>query len=233
MPTYEETLSALQANADEEYRRFHGRLLKNENIRVIGVRMPVLRKLAKAWKGEFDTLKTFPDEYYEVTFLKCAAGALLPFDKFIREVDGLVSLLDNWATCDCFAPSCIQKHREEFLPYIEKYFADGREFVRRYALVTLLHFYVEEQYLDTIFSYLRRCRDEEYYAMMAAAWLLAEVLVKFYERSEAFLKETNLDGTVRRKGIQKACESFRLTRKQKENLKAYKSPPIFAKGLTE
>lgn len=223
MVTYEELLMRLHGHADEKFREFHKKLLKNERINVIGVRTPVLRRIAKEYRGEIDALMTFPDEYYEVTFLKCACAGLLSYGEFIKYVDRLVPLLDNWATCDCFAASCIKKHREDFLPYLEKYFSDGREFVRRYSLVTILHCYVEEGYLPLIFSYLRRCGEEEYYVMMAAAWLLAEVLVKFYDIGITFLQEGSIPAQIRNKAIQKARESFRLTAVQKNELLLYKT----------
>lgn len=222
MITYEYLLKRLQENADEKFREFHKKLLKNERVNVIGVRTPVLRRLAKEYRGEVDALMTFPDEYYEVTFLKCACAGFLTYGEFIKYVDRLVLLLDNWATCDCFTAPCIKKHREDFLPYLEKYFSDGREFVRRYSLVTLLHDYVEEKYLPLIFSYLRRCGEEEYYVMMAAAWLLAEVLVKSYDIGIAFLQEGSIPAEIRNKAIQKARESFRLTAEQKNELLLYK-----------
>lgn len=222
MITYEALLARLRGQEDRKYREFHKTLLKNEKIEVIGVRVPVLRKLAKEYRGELETLLSFSDEFYEMTFLKCAAAGLLPYEKFITYVDRLVPLLDNWATCDCFAAPCIKKHREEFLPYIEKYFESGGEFVRRYALVTLLHYYVEGKYLSLIFEYLRRCGDEPYYVMMAGAWLLAEVLVKFYDDGVDFLRESCLSAPITNKAIQKARESFRLTPACKEELLRFK-----------
>ena len=47
MITYEEALAALRAHEDEGYRAFHKKLLKDDRICVIGVRMPALRALAK------------------------------------------------------------------------------------------------------------------------------------------------------------------------------------------
>ena len=72
MITYEETLSRLRALQDDKYAAFHKRLLKNDSIELIGVRTPQLRALAKEWKGEQDIFLSFPDEYYEITLLKCA-----------------------------------------------------------------------------------------------------------------------------------------------------------------
>lgn len=220
--TYEEMLARLFSHADESYRAFHGKLLKNPRINLIGVRMPVLRSLAKEWKNNLQDILTFPDEYYEVTFLKCACAGMLPYEKFTQVIDGLVPLIDNWATCDCFTAPCIAEHREEFLPYITKYLSDGREFVHRFGLVTLLHDYVKEEYLPLIFASVRKCTDEQYYVMMAAAWLVAEVLVKYYDEGKALLQEGALSVAVHNRAIQKARESFRLTAEQKEELKKLK-----------
>lgn len=222
MPTYEEALARLREHADESYRAFHKKLLKNDDIAVIGVRMPVLRKIAKEWKGEWKEILSFPDDFYEITFLKCAVAAMLPFDEFCGVADDLVYRLDNWATCDCFNPACIAKHKEEFLPYLQRYLADGREFVKRFALVTLLHDYVTEEYLPLIFESARSCGDDQYYVMMAAAWLIAEVIVKYYDAGVGFLKCGSLPRTMQNKAIQKARESFRLTQSQKEQLKTFK-----------
>ena len=222
MITYEEVKAELFTHADENYRAFHGKLLKNENIRLIGVRMPIMRKLAKSWKGEEDCFLTFPDEFYEVTFLKCALVGMLPFERFCLYVDRVVPLIDNWATCDCFDAPCIRKNRAAFLPYIERYLRDDREFVARYGLVTLLHDYVEEEYLPLIFKSAEGANAEQYYVMMAAAWLIAEVIVKFYDRGLAYLKERKLPVSIHNKAIQKARESFRLSKEQKCELNALK-----------
>ena len=167
--TYEEVLSRLFSERDEGYREFYKKLLKNENIEVIGVRMPVLRRLAREWKGETERFLTFPDEYYEVTFLKFSLYALLPFERFCEGLPNMVGLLDNWATVDGFHAPCIATHKEEFLPYIRAFSRDGREFVERYALVSLLHDYVEEKYLPEIFAALEEADGSRYYTGMGAA----------------------------------------------------------------
>lgn len=228
MKSYEEFLAELKASQDLEYRQFHKKLLKNENIKVLGVRTPIMKKIAKKYKNFVDELMSFPDEYYEVTFIKLSAVALLPYDKFIGYIDKCVPLIDNWATCDCFAPKCIEKHKDEFLPYIFKYLSDNKEFYQRFALTTLLHFYVEEKYFQTIFNILQNgdINCELYYVYMAAAWLLAEMLVKLYDDTVEFLKNNvdgnYLDGKIHNKAIQKACESYRLSQEQKTYLKGLK-----------
>lgn len=228
---YKELLAELESFADDGYRDFHKRLLKNENIRVLGVRVPQMRKIAKSLVGNVDELLSFPDEYYEVTFIKLTAVSLLKWEEFIKYVSRCVPLIDNWATCDCFAPKCIEKHKEEFLPYIYTFFAEEQEFYQRFALTTLLHFYVEEKYYDKILQLITEAEtDEYYYVHMAAAWLLAELIIKFYDQTVEFLKATieasrkglEVDKKTHNKAIQKACESFRLTAEQKTYLKGLK-----------
>ena len=45
--TYQKFINDLYKNKDEKYQKFHSKLLKNEDITVIGIRTPVLKKLAK------------------------------------------------------------------------------------------------------------------------------------------------------------------------------------------
>ena len=220
MITYEETLARLFALQDEKYQQFHSKLLKNEAVNLIGVRMPNLRKLAKEWKGETDTFLSFPDEYYEITFLKCALVGLLPYAEFIERVDRVVPLLDNWATCDTFTAPCVKKHQEEFLPYIKRYLKSEKEFTVRYGLVMQLHYYVEAKYLPLIFESVRSLTRDDYYIMMGAAWLIAEVLVKCYDEGVRFLQEGSMPKIMHNKAIQKACESFRISEEQKAFLKS-------------
>lgn len=219
---YDELLCELKNNAEPEYAAFHKRLLKNDKINVLGVRVPTLRKLAKKYKNQIDTLLCCTDDYYEVTFIKLQAVALLPWDGFINYVDKCVPLIDNWATCDCFAPKCIATHKDEFLPYIFSYTDSDKEFTQRFALTTLLHYYVEDKYLQLIFETVRKSNCELYYVHMAAAWLIAEVLVKFYDGGVEFLNSGALDTKTHNKAIQKACESYRLTKEQKDFLRGLK-----------
>lgn len=224
MALYEELVSKLKTLSDSDYAAFHSKLLNNPKINVIGVRTPLLRKLAKEYKDSFNELLTLPDEYYEVTFLKLIVASLLPFEEFIKVVDRCVELIDNWACCDCFKAVCIGKHRQEFLPFVKAYIGVNREFYQRYGLVTLLHFYVEEDYLDLIFESVEKADTRYYYVHMAVAWLVAEVLIKHFDKGREYLKLQRLDRATHNKAIAKACESYRLTKEQKMQLKGLKRP---------
>lgn len=227
MTLYQELLNELKSLSDGNYRDFHKKLLKNDAINVLGVRIPRLRKIAKKYIKDIDVLLKFPDEYYEVTFIKLTAVSCLEWEEFVKYADVCVALIDNWATCDCFTPKCIAKHKDDFLPHINTYFCKQEEFYQRFALTTLLHFYVEEKYYQKILDFIQEAETEKfYYVHMAAAWLLAELIIKFYadtvEILKANLSSSFIDKKTHNKAIQKAIESFRLTEEQKNFLKGIK-----------
>lgn len=218
---YFEFLNLLNGYKDEKFAEFQRRLIITKQ-EILGVRTPTLRKLAKEHKTQFEEVFAYPDTFYEITFIKLTMVSALPYETFITYLDKCLPLIDNWATCDSFKTKCIQKHREEFLTVLEKIFAIGGEFYQRYVLVTLLSEYVEEKYLPTIEQYLLRANTKPYYIYMAAAWLTAEMLVKYYDYGVGILKKGILDAKTHNKAIQKAIESYRLEQGQKEYLRSLK-----------
>lgn len=220
--SYQELLEELNSYADEKYKNFHAKLLKNDNVKVMGVKTPILRKLAKKYGNDIEELLKFPNDFYDVVFIKLTAVSNLEYEKFLQYSDYCVSLIDNWATCDCFSPKCISKHKDEYLPYIRKYALKNSEFSQRFALTTLLHFYVEEKYAETVFSIIEQCNLNYYYVHMAVSWLIAEMLVKNYDIAKSYLMDNTLDKKTHNKAIQKACESYRLSNDRKNFLKGIK-----------
>lgn len=222
MDFYNKLLDELFALADKNYACFHSKLLNNSNINVIGVKTPLLRSLAKKYKGDVQKLFALPNDYYEVTFLKLTVASALPYNEFCTHLDDCVKLIDNWASCDCFKAKCISKHKAEFIPFIKAYLGVNKEFYQRYAFVSLLHFYVEEEYLSFIFDCVEKANTDFYYVHTAVAWLVAEVIVKHYNIGVEYLKKNELNAATHNKAIAKSCESLRLSPEQKKELKGLK-----------
>ncbi len=214
-------LERLKSYAEKDFVAFQRKLIITK-YEVLGVRTPVMRKIAKDFKDDLEELLSYPDEYYEVVFIKLTAISALPFERFLQYLELAVSLMDNWALCDCFKARCIEKRKEEFLPVLEGLFMNKGEYYTRYVLVSLLYYYVEEKYIPTIKEYLRRCDTSPYYVHMAAAWLTAEILLKRYEEGVAILKEGILPKRTHNKAIQKAMESYRVSKDRKEFLSSLK-----------
>ena len=219
--TYSELLDILNGYAEKEFANFQRRLIFTK-YEILGVRTPTLHRLAKKYAAEFETIFAYPNEYYEVVAIKLFQATALPYEAFLKYLSSCVALMDNWALCDGFKAKCIKMHKEKFIPALQDLFAHGGEYEERYPLVVLLTEYVEGKYLPIIEEFLRKADTSRYYVHMAAAWLIAEVLVKEYDEGLGLLKQGVTDSKTHNKAIQKAIESHRLTNEQKEFLRSLK-----------
>ena len=219
--TYSEFIKKIKPYAEEDYAAFHQNLTPTK-YPILGIRVPIMRRLAKEFYKDIQDLLSFPNEYYEVVFIKLTVISNLPYEEFIKHVEECVSWIDNWAHCDSFKAKCIRSHKQDFLPILEKLFKNGGEFYQRYALVVLLSEYMEEEYLPILEDYISRADTKPYYVHMAVAWLTAEILVKHYDYGVELLQKGILKEATYNKAIQKAIESYRLTEKQKGYLRSLK-----------
>lgn len=230
MKSYKEVFADLSAMKDEKYRLFNERIVNIPAGTSIGVRTPLLRAYAKkliAGEGfDLEALFAFPDEIFEIRLLKCAAVGYIgmPFSDKLPWIGRCVALMDGWAVCDLFCSVLkeVKKHRAAFLPEIARYIGEGKEFTQRFGYVMLLGCYMEREYLPEIFALLNRANTQFFYTYMGAAWLIAEVLVHFFEEGAAYLQTCPLGAKTVNKAIQKARESFRLSEEQKNYLKSLK-----------
>ena len=219
--TYTDFIDDLSLYAESDFADFQRRLIFTDR-KIMGVRTPVMRKLAKKYQPYLAELFEYPNEYYETVFIKLTIVSMLSYSEFLAYVDRCVGLMDNWALCDSFKAKCIRKNKEAFLPVLQTLFEKGGEYYQRYPLVVLLTEYIDEQYLPLIERYLKQADERYYYVYMGAAWLTAEVLVKRYDDGIRILESGVLGVKTHNKAIQKAIESYRLTNEQKEFLRSLK-----------
>ena len=105
---YSDFLARLTSLADEKYRAFQTKLVPNEEAsRILGVRMPALRTLAKEI-GRGDPrgfLAVCGDDYYEERMLRAlVTGKIKPksFEDLCALAGDMLPYVNNWAVCDCF-----------------------------------------------------------------------------------------------------------------------------------
>ena len=82
----------------------------------------------------------------------------------------------------------------------------------------LAHF-VDEEHLTGIFDICSQLDSRDYYAQMAAAWLVSACFVKFPQQSYVFLQDSRMDDFTHNKSIQKTCESYRVSGEWKEKIR--------------
>lgn len=209
---------------DVEYREFHSKLMPTvDPKKVIGVRVPVLRLLAKELSKRVDVadfLIDLPHQYYEEDNLH---GFLLEreknYDKLIDGLDAFLPYVDNWATCDLMSPKIFKKHLDELLPHIRRWMASDHTYTIRFGMGMLMSFYLDEAFKPEYLEWVASMKSTEYYVNMMSAWFFATALTKQYESTLPLLLDNRLDVWVHNKTIQKARESYRIASERKAYLK--------------
>lgn len=219
-----ETLFSLR---EEKFAAFQARLIPNvAPERIIGVRTPALRKLAKTLRGSGEAeefLKALPHDFFEENnlhaFLLCE---MKDFDACVQAVEDFLPYVDNWATCDQMSPGVFRKNKQALLPYIRCWIASERCYTRRFGTGMLMSHFLDEDFREEYLRLVSDKRSEEYYVNMMIAWYFATALAKQYEAALPYLENRRLDPWVHNKTIQKAVESFRVSDEHKACLRALK-----------
>ena len=219
-----ETLFSLR---EEKFAAFQARLIPNvAPERVIGVRTPALRKLAKTLRGSGQAeefLKALPHEFFEENnlhaFLLCE---MKDFEACVQAVEDFLPYVDNWATCDQMSPGVFRKNKQALLPHIRRWIASEQCYTRRFGIGMLMSHFLDEDFREEYLSLVSDIRSEEYYVNMMIAWYFATALAKQYEAALPYLENRRLAPWVHNKAIQKALESFRVSDGHKAYLRTLK-----------
>ena len=212
---------------DKKYKEFHSSLSPNVD-NIIGIRVPVLRNYAKEVIKKYNQEEIkIGDKYYEELLLQGMIIGLQnkeSIENIIVKVNKFVPKINSWGVCDTFCAGLkiTKKYQKEMFRVIEKYLKSNKEYELRFAIVMLLDYYINDEYIDTVLKILNTIKLDKYYVQMANAWAISICLVKYYEKTVEFLENCNLDNFTYNKAIQKAIESYRITDKQKEDLRKMK-----------
>jgi len=220
--TYKSLINYLYKNRDEKYRNFHEKLLNNEEIILIGIRTPILRKIAKfiAKNDYMSFIKNNSHKTYEETILHgLVLGYIkIDFNTLDKLIDGFLPYNNNWAINDIVS-SNLKIFKDQDINKINKYLTSSNPFTIRFGLTLLLSHYINEKNIDKILEICNNIKAEDYYVKMANAWLISICFIKFKEKTFAFLKNNDLDKFTFNKSISKICDSYRISKKEKEILK--------------
>lgn len=212
---------------DLKYKEFHGSLCPDMD-NIIGVRIPKLREYAKELykSNKLEDIK-IGDKYYEELVIQ---GMLIgfqtkaPIEEAIKQVKEFVPKINSWAVCDTFCAGLkiTKKYQTEMFKIIKEYLKSKQEYEVRFAIVMLLDYYINDQYIDQVLQILNNIKLDKYYLQMANAWAISICLIRYYNKTLEFLKTTKIDDFTYNKGIQKAIESYRITKEQKDYLRTLK-----------
>ena len=207
------------------YGDFHSNLMPNiAREKIIGIRVPVLRRfvkdLSEAEKEDF--LQQLPHNYYEENNLH---GLIImeskDYGRCIGELERFLPYIDNWATCDMLRPKILSKHLPELLEKIYQWLASEDTYIIRLAIGFLMSFYLDDgAYQREYLAKVAEVSSKEYYVRMMVAWYFATALAKQYQDALPYMQKGRMEEWTRRKAIQKALESRRVSPEHKEYLRS-------------
>ena len=216
----------LNDNIDLKYREFSLGLLPTDT-NILGVRMPILRRLSK--QIAVTDYKTYlqnacSDTHEEIMLQGMVIGNIdVSFDELTNYIENFIPKINNWSICDSFVASLrlTKKYKSDMFEYIKKYI-NSSEYSIRFMLVMFIWYYADLEYLNEIFSIIDKIESDKYYVKMAIAWLLSSLFIKYEDYTLDYLKKTKIDNFTYNKTIQKIIESKQINEEKKEHLKKMK-----------
>ncbi|HHY28430.1 MAG TPA: DNA alkylation repair protein [Desulfitobacterium dehalogenans] len=213
--------------AEEEYRVFASGLLPNIS-NILGVRLPLLRKMAKEitkadWR---EYLKTAREDFFEEIMLQgmvigCAQCSPEERLSTIRE---FVPKINNWSVCDSFCSGLnfTKENMKLVWEFLQPYARSEEEFEIRFAVVMLLFYYSDKEHIEAVLEILDSIRHEGYYVKMAVAWAVSICFIKLPEQTIPYLQNNHLDDFTHNKSLQKITESYRVDQETKKQIRLMK-----------
>ena len=214
----------LESIQNDQLKQFNKKII-NTKYNVLGVKTEVLKKIAKDnvinYKDYFKENHIYYEEYmihgFMLGYLKLTLEGLIPY------INDYIELIDNWAMVDSIVSNLkiFNKYEREVFELAKSYLKSDKEFKVRFGYCIFLSYYInksKEEYIDEILTLCNKNHDL-YYIQMMVAWLLSFSYIKFKEKTFSFLLYSNLDNFTFNKTISKICDSYRVTKEEKEKLK--------------
>ena len=247
-----ELVKRLLAEQDLKYRDFHASLLPNiDKKSIIGVRVPTMRKIAKefassATPAELDKfLDKLPHKYFEENQVHLfVVERIKDAEQCLRRIEQFLPYIDNWAVCDGKSPKALLKDESRFYAKICEWLKSTKPYTVRFGVNMLMAFFLDDRFdknqLKLVAAIDEKIFDDagssgaarsskkeaqptdRYYVQMVIAWYMATALAKQWDATFPYIKGRKLSPWIHNKTIQKACESYRITDAQKQNLRKLK-----------
>lgn len=221
--SYNEFVKYLKSIEDIEYKSFHSSLVLNSKYKMIGIRLPIMRKIAKEIAGgdieQF--LNCSKDEYYEEVMIQGLVISQIKNEStFYKYFTSHIKKIDNWALCDTFCNSIkiVKKYEEKYFKEAVNLALNKDEFLSRTGLVIILSHFVTEKNYKTIINTLNRIKSDKFYINMAEAWLVCELYIKLPTQTIDFIKNNKLNKFTHNKAISKIHDSYRVSKEDKDYL---------------
>ncbi len=215
----EKTEEILRSREDVGYREFHGKLT-NTSYERIGVRVPVLRALAKQIisSGEWrEFLSVRPVKYYEHAMLAgiISASVKEPYEDKIQRLKEFSELIDDWAVCDITCSS-LKCNDARLFDDMRVFASSDKVWLARIGLVVILGNFAFRERLDEIRETVNGIVAEGYYIDMAVGWLICTVESHSEGAGINLMRTAEISSKVKKIAASKMRDSYRVSEKSKK-----------------
>lgn len=216
----------LNSAAESRLSEFNSKLIPGKE-RILGVRMPVIRRIAMdVVKDDWKQILDLSPEYLEEEILKgiIIATAPIPVEERISASKDFIPTIDNWAVCDSFC--CSWKFEKEesqrAWDFLSSYMESGREFDMRASVISRMWLFRDEIHCRQLMEDLVTHDNSGYYYRMGCAWAVSTIFSEYPHLAEDLLKSNRLEPWTHNMAIQKIRESLKTSKEDKARLQLMK-----------
>ena len=172
---YQEFIEYLKSLGNKEYQDFHSKITECEDL--IGIKTSILKDIAKEIaKGDYQSfLEVNESLLYEPIMIEgfIYGNLKLSFSELTNYLDSYLLKVNNWAHVDLLVSSLktFKRNQKDGFVYVKKLLHSKNTWSKRCAVVILLNYYINDNYIDKTLELASKIKTKEYYVRMSIAWL--------------------------------------------------------------
>ena len=158
-------------------------------------------------------------QQFHRTYFQVSMGQMKTVAERLDFIENNFELLNDWWHVDQLTQFVGKDFSfDEAYERAKGYVMHPHPFARRWGYVMFMPKLVKGDYFDEIVRLFHD--DEEYYVVMAEAWLISYLGIYHPIRTLEWLKTKPLKYNIVGRGIQKICDSYQIPTETKENFKS-------------
>ncbi len=155
---------------------------------------------------------------YHRTYFQVSLSYLKNYEEKYKFIEDNYFLLNDWWHVDQLTQFIQNVDLKYAYRKAKKYIKSSHPFLRRWGYVQFIPTLVKkEDTFDLIVNLLKD--DDEYYVVMAEAWLISFLAMYHFDKTLEYLKNTTLKYNIVGRAIQKICDSHVISEENKNIFK--------------
>jgi 3-methyladenine DNA glycosylase AlkD len=152
------------------------------------------------------------------TYFQVSLAQLKTIEQQYEFIENNFLLLNDWWHVDQLTQFLRKQDFEYSFNKAKVYINHPHPFARRWGYVLFMPTLVKQKEALRLFELFKN--DSEYYVIMAEAWLISYLGIYYPSETYEYLLKCSLNYDIVGRGIQKICDSFRISNEWKERFKS-------------